>query len=153
MDGERWSGRHGPASSRARVVWTEEKVAQTSGAGAAAVDADRVDEGEPERCRQDCGRAWAGCTGQWRGVDGARVERVAWIRIGGEKPGGFRLPSPRDWRERQAATRGPLAGGAAGSRHPRQLCAGSSRRPPTHTQYLSSDGSVEPEFPGGGWEG
>lgn len=41
-----------------------------------------MDEGEPERCRQDSGGAWAACTGQRRGVDGARGERVAWIRIG-----------------------------------------------------------------------
>lgn len=161
MDGERWSGWHGPASSRARVVWTEEKVAQTSGAAAAAVDAaaglrtawtrgsrsgvDRTVAGLGRRA-QGSGEAWTGrAVSEWRGSGSAS-------RSGA----GSGCPLPETGRSvvrPRAATRGPLPGGAAGSRHPRQLCAGSSRRPPTHTQYLSSDGSVEPEFPGGGWEG
>lgn len=87
VDGERWSGLHGPASSRARVVWTEEKVAQTRGAAAAAVDAaaglriawtrgsrsgvDRTVAGLGRRARGS-GEAWTGrAVSEWRGSGSA----------------------------------------------------------------------------------
>lgn len=68
MDGEQWSGLHGLASSRARVVWTEEKVAQTSGAAAGLRTAwtrgsrsgvDRTLAGLGRRARGS-GEAWTG---------------------------------------------------------------------------------------------